>query len=103
VQVTFAHRSTPAHTPAVHLSLAVLGLPSLQAVPFVAAGLLHVPDEWLQVPATWHWSEAVQVTFAQRSTPAHTPAVHRSLTVFALPSLQLVPSLAAGLLHVPVE
>jgi hypothetical protein len=103
VQVTFAQRSTPPQTPAVHRSLTVLALPSLQLVPSLAAGLLHVPVEWLQVPATWHWSEAVQVTCAQRSTPAQTPAVHLSLTVLALPSLQAVPSLAAGLLHVPVE
>ena len=50
-----------------------------------------------------HSSEAVQITFAQRSTPPQTPAVHLSFTVLGLPSVQAVPSLAAGLLHVPVE
>ena len=44
-----------------------------------------------------------QVPPAQGSTPAQTPAVQRSLTVLALPSLHVVPSGAVGLLHWPVE
>jgi hypothetical protein len=40
----------------------VQALPSLHVVPFAAAGLLHWPEAGLQVPATWHWSDAVQVT-----------------------------------------
>jgi hypothetical protein len=34
--------------------------------------------------------------------PAHTPLVQVSLCVQALPSLQVVPSAAAGFEHVPV-
>ena len=45
----------------------------------------------------------VQIRLAQRSTPEQVPAVHLSLTVSGLLSLQAVPSLAAGLLQVPVE
>ena len=46
-------------------------LPSLQTVPFAAAGFEQAPVVVLQVPAVWHWSLAVQVFgFA----PVHTPA-----------------------------
>src|SRR5438067_13709894 len=44
-----------------------------------------------------------QVPSAQGSTPAHTPAVHLSFTVFGLPSLQAVPSATTGLLLLPLE
>ena len=37
-------------------------LPSLQVVPFEAVGLEQVPVLGLHVPATWHWSLAVQLT-----------------------------------------
>jgi len=40
----------------------VQALPSLQVVPFGAAGLEHWPVLELQVPATWHWSDAAQTT-----------------------------------------
>jgi hypothetical protein len=86
----------------VHTSPTVLALPSLQVVPFEAEGFEHAPVAWSQVPATWHWSEAVQVTPMQWSTPAHAPAVHTSPTVLALASSQVVPFEAAGFEHVPV-
>ena len=42
----------PVHVPLWQVSVCVQALPSLHAVPFVAAGLLHWPVEALQVPAT---------------------------------------------------
>jgi hypothetical protein len=61
----------PVHAPAWHVSVCVHALPSLQVVPFAAAGLEHCPVAALHVPATWHWSEAVQVTGL---LPVHAPA-----------------------------
>jgi hypothetical protein len=49
----------------------VQAFPSLQATPFAALGLLHCPFAGLQVPATWHWSDAVHTTGL---APVHTPA-----------------------------
>jgi hypothetical protein len=89
----------PVQTPAWHVSLCVQPLPSLQGVSFAAAGLEHVPVAGLQVPATWHWSDAAQTTgFA----PVQTPAWQVSLCVQPLPSLQAVLFAFAGLEHVPV-
>ena len=51
----------PVHAPAWHVSVCVHALPSLHAVPFVAAGFEHAPVAGLHVPATWHWSIAVHV------------------------------------------
>jgi hypothetical protein len=42
----------PVHTPAWQLSVCVQALPSVQEVPLFAAGLEHVPEEELHVPAT---------------------------------------------------
>ena len=50
-------------------------------------GLEHVPSEGEHIPATWHWSEAVQVTGL---LPVHTPLEQVSVLVQALPSLQAV-------------
>src|SRR6185295_4966225 len=47
----------------------------------------------------WHWSKAVHWTGLP---PVQVPPWHVSVRVQALPSLQLVPSLAFGLEHVPV-
>ncbi len=75
-------------------------LPSLHEVPFGSEGFEHWPVEGLQVPAAWHWSEATHVTgFA----PAHVPLWHESDCVQALPSLHVVPSVAVGFEHCPVE
>jgi len=52
----------PAQTPARQLSPCVQALPSLQAVPFAAGGLLHIPVVGSQTPATWHGSRGLQVT-----------------------------------------
>jgi hypothetical protein len=88
----------PVHTPVWHASVWVHALPSLQVVPFAALGFEQVPVLVLHVPARWHWSLAVQVT----AVPPHTPAVHASLVVHALPSLQVVPFDAVGFEQVPV-
>ncbi len=73
---------------------------SLQAVPLAAAGLEQAPVEGLQVPAVWHWSEAVQVTGL---LPVQVPLWQESVWVQALPSLQEVPFAAAGFEQAPVE
>ena len=88
--------AVPLQEPAVHTSFFVHARASLQLVPFVLAGLLHVP--LVHVPALWHWSLAVHTT----AVPLHAPLVHLSLVVHALPSLQLVPLVLVGLLHVPL-
>jgi len=89
----------PVHTPSWHESSWVHVFPSLQAVPFGAAGVEHVPLVGLQTPATWHWSAATQVTGL---LPTHEPLWHESLSVQALPSLQAVPFASAGLEQTPV-
>jgi len=51
----------PVQSPAWQVSVCVQAFPSLQSVPLAAVGFEHAPVEVSQVPATWHWSEAVQV------------------------------------------
>jgi hypothetical protein len=52
----------------------------------------------LQVPASWHWSEAVQTTgFA----PAQVPDWQVSVSVQPLPSEQAEPFCLAGFEHCP--
>lgn len=96
VQVTVA----PAvQVPAWHVSFESQALPSLHEVPLAAVGLEQSPVNGLHAPATWHWSEATQVTLP----PAvHAPARHVSFKSQALPSLQPVPSVAVGFEHWPV-
>jgi len=89
----------PVHTPLWQVSVCVQALPSLQALPLVFGGLEHVPVVGEQVPATWHWSEAVQATGL---LPAQTPLWQVSVCVQALPSLQVLPLAFAGFEHVPV-
>ena len=43
----------PPHTPAVHTSVVVHVLPSLQVVPFGFAGFVHAPVA-SHAPAVWH-------------------------------------------------
>src|SRR5439155_19132999 len=89
----------PPHVPAEHASGLVQALPSLHAVPLLAFGLEHWPVAVSQVPATWHWSSAVQTTGFE---PVQVPPWQVSVCVQALPSLQAVPLLASGLEHWPV-
>jgi hypothetical protein len=51
--------------------------------------LEHVPVALSQVPARWHWSEAVHTT---GSVPLQDPAWQVSVWVQALASLHAVPS-----------
>ena len=69
--------------PAWQASVWVQALPSLQAAPSAAAGFVQVPVDGTHVPATWHWSDAVQTT----GVPARqTPPLHVSPSVHPLPS-----------------
>jgi hypothetical protein len=88
----------PPHTPPVQTSPVVHALPSLHTVPFAAAGFVQDPVAGLHVPATWHWSLAMQVV----GVPVmHTPPLHAMVPVQAFPP-QPVPSVAAGFEQVPV-
>src|SRR5207249_4671089 len=75
----------PMHVPAWHVSVCVQAFPSLQIVPSGFAGFEQVPVAGSHVPATWHWSLAVQVTGL---APTQVPAWHVSVCVQAFPSLQ---------------
>src|ERR1051325_1182098 len=50
------------HVPDWHVSGLVHESPSLHELPFAFAGFEQTPVAGLQVPATWHWSDAVHVT-----------------------------------------
>src|SRR5439155_1383011 len=89
----------PVHAPAWQVSLRVHALPSWQVVPLGLAGLEQAPLAGLQVPASWHWSGAVQTTGL---APVHAPAWQVSLRVHALPSSHVLPSGLAGLEQAPV-
>jgi hypothetical protein len=72
---------------------------SLHAVPFGLGGFEQVPVEGLQVPASWHESEATQTTgFA----PVQAPAWQVSVCVQAFPSLHTVPFGFWGFEQAPV-
>ena len=74
--------------PARQVSPSVHAFASLQTVASGAAGFEQAPVAGLQVPATWHWSEAAQVT----GVPVpQTPMEHISAPLQALLSLQDVP------------
>src|SRR5436305_10927637 len=89
----------PTQAPAAQASVCVHELPSVQGVPSAWAGLVQAPVAGSQVPAVWHWSEAVHTTgFA----PTQAPAAQASVCVHTLPSVQGVPSAWAGLLQAPV-
>jgi hypothetical protein len=92
-------RFDPVQVPAWHESVCVHAFPSLQVVPSVAVGFEQTPVEELQVPATWHWSEAVQVTGFE---PVQTPLSQASVWVQEFPSLQVVPFAAVGFEQAPV-
>ncbi len=74
-------------------------MPSVQEVPFGAAGFEQCPVAVSHVPATWHWSEGAHTI----PTPGvHAPSWHVSPIVHALASVHDVPSDAAGFEHSPV-
>ena len=86
----------PVHVPPWHVSVCVQALPSLQLVPFAAAGLEQAPLVGSHVPAAWHWSLAEHVTGL---LPVHVPPWQLSDCVHASPSLHAVPLPTAGLEH----
>src|SRR5213083_2475679 len=88
----------PTQAPAWQVSVRVQASPSSHGAPLSLAGLLQVPVVGSQVPAVWHWSEAVHTTGL---APTQAPAWQVSLCVHALASLQLVPLGLAGLLQTP--
>jgi hypothetical protein len=90
----------PVHAPAWQVSDCVHKSLSLQTDPFDLFGLVHKPVAESQVPATWHWSSALQVT---NTMPVHTPLRHTSVVEQESPSLHGRSSAALGLLHWPVE
>jgi hypothetical protein len=53
-----------AQAPAWQVSPLVQALPSLQGVPSATDGFVQAPVVGSQVPAAWHWSEAVHLTGA---------------------------------------
>src|SRR5437879_8131894 len=89
----------PTQAPSWQESICVQASPSEQALPSAWFGLEHVPLAGSQIPATWHWSSAVQTTgFA----PMQLPAWQVSVWVQASPSAQALPSAWFGLEHVPL-
>jgi hypothetical protein len=83
------------------VSVCVQAFPSLQAVPFAAFGFEQVPVAGLHVPATWHWSLAVQVTGLPGSqTPV---ALHVSKPLQGFPSLHDVPAGTSVCVQRPFE
>src|SRR5262249_18631071 len=92
-------RGEPPQTPAVQMSPTVQNSPSLHAEPSALSGLEQVPLAGSQVPATWHWSSAVQTTGL---VPTQVPAWQVSVWLQALPSLQTAPLALAGFEQVPL-
>src|SRR5207253_2519116 len=89
----------PVHAPDWQLSDCVHGFASSQAVPLGLLGFEQAPVVGSHVPASWHWSSAVQVTGL---APPQTPAMQASVCVHEFPSSQAVPSALAGLEQTPV-
>jgi hypothetical protein len=86
--------------PATQVSFRSHAFPSLHAVPSAMVGFEQTPVDGSQVPATWHWSEAVQVVVL----PAvQAPATHVSFRSQTFPSLHAVPSATVGFEHSPVD
>ena len=71
----------------------------MHALPLALTGLLQTPVAGAQVPMSWHWSLAVQVT---GFPPVHVPAWHVSVCVQEFPSLHALPLALTGLLQTPV-
>jgi hypothetical protein len=61
----------PVHAPLWHVYVCSQRFVPAHVVPLVAEGFEQRPVLGLHVPATWHWSLAVQVTGFE---PVHVPA-----------------------------
>src|SRR5581483_8693835 len=81
-------------TPEWQVSLGVHSvLSALQSAPSALTGFEQAPVAGSQVPAMWHWSDAMQVLAAP---PAQAPAWQASPLVQALPSSQAAPLALTG-------
>jgi hypothetical protein len=89
----------PVHVPAWHASLWVHASASLHAEPSGFAGFEQVPLAGSHVPASWHWSLAVQTTGLP---PVQVPVWQVSACVHALSSLQGAPFGRFGFEQTPV-
>src|SRR5207245_1666913 len=89
----------PVQVPAWQVSVWVQASPSVHAVPSALAGVEQWPVAGSQVPASWHWSWAVQTT---GFVPVQLPPWQASVWVQASPSLQAAPLGLAGFEHWPV-
>src|SRR5262249_50000042 len=76
-------------------SVCVHAFPSLHGVPLLLAGLEQIPVAGLQTPGSWQGSGLGHTTGFE---PVHTPPLHASVFVHALPSLHALP---VNSLHVP--
>ena len=83
--------------PPWQVSMSVQALPSVHPAPSDFAGFEQTPP--LQVPASWHWSCAMQTI---GFPPTQLPPWQVSVRVQALPSLQPVPLFFCGFEHVPL-
>src|SRR2546422_946175 len=92
-------RAEPWQAPLLQASLTVQKSPSSQDVPSAFDGFEQMPVPVLQVPATWHWSDAVQTT---GSAPVQVPLWQESVCVQALPSSHAEPSAFDGFEQMPV-
>ena len=92
-------RAEPAHTPDVHASLLVQASPSSQAAPSGFAGFEHAPESGLQVPGSWHGSDAAHAT---GSPPTQVPPTQVSTCVHASPSSQGKPPSFSSWTQAPV-
>jgi hypothetical protein len=89
----------PVQEPDWQVSVRVHKSPSLQDVPSGLAGSEQAPVAGLHTPASWHWSEGVQIT---GSKPVQVPDWQVSVWVQKSPSSQVDPSGFAGLVQTPV-
>src|SRR5207244_4403139 len=89
----------PVHTPPSQVSVWVQASPSLQTVPLVFGGVEHAPVPGSQVPASWHWSRAVQ---ASASGTVQVSFWQVSVCVQEMAALAAAPSAFAGSEQVPV-
>jgi len=85
--------------PAWHVSRRVQAFPSSQRLPSGFSELEHTPVAGSHMPASWHWSAALQTTAAP---PMQVPAWHVSVCVQAFPSSHALPSFLAGVEQAPV-
>jgi len=88
------------HVPLWQVLIPLHLLPSSQSAPLLFAGFEHTPVLALQVPASWHTSEAAQVTGGV--VCVHVPLWQVLIPLHMLPSSQSAPLLFAGFEHTPV-